>query len=106
MTGYGYTVEVTVKKIKGKCDVGHRVGDEIVFDGRSVKGKICLSALAAMMPTVHSFAWGAEFPWDKDKDVTYFPCPDDVNQVMFELKRDRKHPWYKEKQDSLCISHK
>jgi len=42
--------------------------------------------------------WGAEFPWDEDRDVTTVPCVDEKNQVVFELKRDRKHPWYKDKE--------
>ncbi len=31
------TVEVTVRSTKGKCYFGHKVGDKIIFDGRSVK---------------------------------------------------------------------
>jgi hypothetical protein len=42
--------------------------------------------------------WGAEFPWDEDRDVTDVPCVDSKNQVVFELKRDRRHPWFKEKE--------
>ena len=91
---YGFTVTVTVVEIKGKCEVGHKVGEKIIFDGLSVKGKMCSSALAAMMPTLYAFMWGAEFPWDQDKDTTTVPCVDEKNQVVFELKRDRKHPWY------------
>jgi hypothetical protein len=38
----------------------------------------------------YAFAWGAaEFPWDKDKDVTSVPCLDAENSVVFELQRDR-----------------
>jgi uncharacterized protein (DUF2132 family) len=42
--------------------------------------------------------WGAEFPWDEDRDATDVPCVDSKNQVVFELKRTRKHPWFKEKE--------
>lgn len=83
MKGYGLTVEVTVKKVKGKCSVGHKVGDKIIFDGLSVKGNICSSALATIIPTLYAFMWGAEFPWDKSRDVTTMPCPDEKNQVVF-----------------------
>jgi len=92
--GYGYTVTATVKGIKGRCEVGYKVGDKIVFDGLSVNGKICSGALATIVPTLYAFMWGAEFPWDEDKDVTTVPCVDEQNQVVFELKRDRQHPWY------------
>ena len=95
--GYGFTVTATVKEIKGKCEVGHRVGDKVVFDGLSVKGKVCSGALATVMPTLYAFMWGAEFPWDEDKDVTTVPCVDEKNQVVFELRRDRQHPWYARK---------
>ncbi len=98
MKGYGFPVEVTVKKIKGKCSFGHKVGDKIVFDGLGVKGNICPSALATMFSIVYAFMWGAEFPWDKNRDITTVPCVDDENQVVFELKRDRKHPFFKEKE--------
>jgi len=96
--GYGYTVTVTVKEIKGTCDVGHKVGDKIVFDGLKVHGKMCFSALATLMPTIYAFAWGSEFPWTEKSDVTTAPCPDEMNQVVFELRRDHRKPWYKAKQ--------
>jgi uncharacterized repeat protein (TIGR04076 family) len=96
--GYGFAVEATVKKIKGKCSHGYKVGDKIIFDGLHIKGKVCPSALATIVPTIYAFMWGAEFPWDEDRDVTDVPCVDSKNQVVFELKRDRKHPWFKEKE--------
>ena len=101
---YGYSVIVTVKEIRGKCALGHKVGDKIIFDGLRVKGKMCFSALATLMPTVYAFAWGAEFPWDRNKDVTTVPCPDETNQVLFELKRDRRRPWYIKKGSRVCLT--
>lgn len=41
-------VEVTVKSQKGTCHFGHRVADKIVFNGRTVKGPICYSALSTI----------------------------------------------------------
>ena len=66
-------VEVTVVDQKGKCAVGHKVGDKIVFDGKSVKGDICYSALTVLLPKVYAMRYGAEFPWAKDKDVLQVP---------------------------------
>ena len=43
-------VEVTVKSLKGTCHFGHRVGDKIVFNGRTVKGPICYGALTTIGP--------------------------------------------------------
>ncbi len=88
--GLWFCCKATVKSIRGKCMFDHKVGDKIVFDGSEVKGKICYAALIYIMPIVYTFAWGAaEFPWDKDKDVTSVPCLDAENSVVFELQRDR-----------------
>lgn len=102
MEGYGFTIEATVKSIKGKCGVGHEVGDKIVFDGLNVRGKICFSALLHLLPIIHGLAWGAEFPWDENKDTSVWSCPDPKNLVTFELKRDRSRPWYTKKLESPC----
>lgn len=91
----GFDVEITIKSIKGKCNFGHKVGEKIYYDGYTFKGKICPTALTAMMPTIYAFCFGAEFPWDKNKDITHFTCPDSKNQVRFELKRLRNKPWRK-----------
>jgi len=101
---YGYSVTVTVKEIKGKCEVGHKVGDKTIFDGYEVKGKMCFSAMLHLLPIIHAFAWGAEFPWDKNEDITYYSCPDPENCVTFEIKRDRKHPWYIRKGSRICLT--
>lgn len=100
--GYGFTIEATVKSVRGSCGSGHRVGDKIVFDGISVKGQMCLSALVHLLPIIHAFAWGAEFPWDEDQDVSVWSCPDSENLVTFELRRDRSKPWYVKKPKSPC----
>lgn len=101
---YGYNVIVTVKKVKGECPLGHQVGDKIIFELLRVKGKICFEALATLMPTIYAFAWGVEYPWDRNKDITTVPCPDTTNQVLFELKRDKKHPWYIKKESKVCLA--
>jgi len=53
-----YVIEVTVKSQKGKCALGHKVGDKIVFDGRSVKGDICYSALMTLLPKIYAMRYG------------------------------------------------
>jgi uncharacterized repeat protein (TIGR04076 family) len=85
-------IEVTVKSQKGVCVFGHKVGDKIVFDGKSVKGNICYSALMVLLPKVYAMLYGVEFPWakDKDKDVIFNACPDAENPVVFEIRRIRK----------------
>lgn len=83
-------VEVTVKSQRGKCAFGHKVGDKILFDGRSVRGEICCSALLVLLPKVYAMRYGVEFPWSKDKDVVCNACPDAENPVVFEMRRIRK----------------
>lgn len=89
----GWDLEITVKKIKGACDFGYKVGDKIYFNGRTFKGELCPTAIAAIMPTIYAMAWGAEFPWDRDRDKTTVGCTDINNQVLFEIRRLRKRPW-------------
>ena len=83
-------IEVTVKSQKGKCAFGHKVGDKIVFDGKSVKGDICYSALMVLLPKVYAMRYGSEFPWAEDKDVIFNACPDAENPVVFKIRRLRE----------------
>ncbi|MCJ7423515.1 TIGR04076 family protein [Candidatus Bathyarchaeota archaeon] len=83
-------IEVTVKSQKGKCVFGHKTGDKIVFDGKSVKGNICYSALMVLLPKVFAMRYGVEFPWAEDKNVISNACPDGDNPVIFEIRRTKK----------------
>ena len=85
-----YDIEVTVKEVKGKCIFGYKKGDKIHFNGKTIKGKTCYSALMTNLPKVYAMRYGAEFPWAKNKDVIINACPDPENPVLFEIKRIRK----------------
>jgi uncharacterized repeat protein (TIGR04076 family) len=85
-----YDIEVTVKNVKGKCSFGYKAGDKIHFDGKTIKGATCYSALMTILPKVYAMRYGAEFPWAKNKDVIINACPDPENPVLFEIKRTRK----------------
>jgi len=86
----GYRIEVKVLSRKGTCQFGHQVDDVIVFDGETIQGRICISALYSFMPKVFAMRYGAEFPWLKDdKDVSTHACPDAFNPVVFEIRRIR-----------------
>ena len=82
-------VEVAVKSQKGKCHFGHKVGDKIIFNGRTIKGPICYSALAAILPRIYAMRFNAEFPWEEDKNVVYGVCLDHENPVVFEIRRTK-----------------
>jgi uncharacterized repeat protein (TIGR04076 family) len=86
----GYRVAARVIKQEGHCAVGHQVGDEVTFDGETVEGKICISALYSFMPKVFAMRFGADFPWLEDKDVSTHACPDAWNPVVFEIRRIRE----------------
>ena len=86
----GYRVEVKVLSQAGTCHFGHQVDDVIVFDGETIQGRVCISALYSFMPKVFAMRYGAEFPWLKDnKDVSTHACPDAFNPVVFEIRRIR-----------------
>jgi uncharacterized repeat protein (TIGR04076 family) len=85
----GYTVIARVIRQEGHCAADHQVGDEVVFDGLTVQGKICISALYSMLPKVFAMRYGATFPWLKDPDVATHACPDAWNPVVFEIRRIR-----------------
>jgi uncharacterized repeat protein (TIGR04076 family) len=86
----GYTIVAKVIKQEGRCVAGHRVGDEIVFDGTTVQGKVCIHALYSFLAKVFAMRYGATFPWLEDPDVSTHACPDARNPVVFEIRRIRE----------------
>ncbi len=85
-----YDIEVSIQRQEGECAFGHKVGDRIIFDGRSIRGDICYSALMVLLPKVYAMRYGAEFPWAEDEDMISNACPDAENPVVFEIRRIRK----------------
>lgn len=82
-----YIIEVKVKNQEGKCVFGHEVGDKIVFDGKSIKGDICYSALITILPKVFAMRHGIKFPWADDSGTITNACPDPDNPVVFEIRQ-------------------
>ncbi len=76
-----------VIKQEGTCHEGHKIGDEVLFTGNEVKGKICISALYSMLPKVYAMRYNARFPWLSNQCVAPHTCPDGKNPVTFELVR-------------------
>ena len=76
-----HDVRIKVISQKGRCSVGHKVGDEWLTNGKTPEG-ICLN--------VRTLMFGGQFPWETDKDTTTVCCPDAVNPVVFEIRRIRK----------------
>lgn len=86
-----YKIVVEVLSVGGTCGFGHKVGDQIVFDGETIDGRICLSALYSFLPKVYAMRYGANFPWldAEHKDAATHACPDAQNPVVFEIRRVR-----------------
>lgn len=87
----GLPVVAKVISQQGTCAFGHTVGDEVLFDGETVQGRVCLHALYSFLPKVFALRYGADFPWLKEnKDVSTHACPDAYNPVVFEIRRIRE----------------
>jgi uncharacterized repeat protein (TIGR04076 family) len=84
-----FTIVAKVIRQEGHCEVGHQVGDEVIFDGQTVQGKVCIHALYSFLPKVFAMRYGAEFPWLEDQAVATHACPDAWNPVVFEIRRVR-----------------
>ena len=82
-----WNILVRVVKQEGSCAAGQKVGDEVLFTGEEMKGKLCISAMYSMIPKVYAMMYNARFPWLKDQCVATHACPDGFNPVMFELIR-------------------
>jgi uncharacterized repeat protein (TIGR04076 family) len=87
-----YGIVVRVVSVDGTCVFGHRVGDEIHFDGETIQGRVCLHALYSFLPKVFAMRYGATFPWleGKSQDAAKHACPDAENPVVFEVRRIAK----------------
>ncbi len=77
---------MTVHAIVGTCDQAHRVGQEFVVGRWSPKG-ICMSALGSLYPAIRVLQYGGAYPWDEDPRITFIPCPDPKNRVVFRIER-------------------
>ena len=87
-----FDIVLKVIKQEGTCAAGHKVGDKVIinFDDNKIEGKVCLHALYSVLPKVFAMAYGAEFPWLEDKDVSTHACPDAWNPLVYEVRRIRK----------------
>jgi uncharacterized repeat protein (TIGR04076 family) len=82
-----YKIELTVKEIKGVCDM-HKVGDKAEVVGDEIKGRICAMALHTLFPFIFAMQDGDGFPWLEDDACTAY-CPDPLGLALFEMKRSK-----------------
>ena len=72
---------------RGTCAAGHIVGDEFVI-GQKTPLNMCSWAFYTLFPFAEVLQFDGSFPWEKDPDKTTVACPDPVNPVVFELRRN------------------
>jgi uncharacterized repeat protein (TIGR04076 family) len=85
----GYQVVGTIKSIKGHCNAGHKVGQQIELDGHKTGG-MCGFFYHDIFPYIIMLQFGGGFPveWG-GPDVVELECMDRANAVKIELKRMR-----------------
>ncbi len=85
----GFLVVATVKKVKGHCNAGHKIGDQIELSGHST-GNMCGFFYHDLFPYVIMLQFGGSFPpeWG-NPDIVEMSCMDKANEVTIELKRIR-----------------
>lgn len=81
----GYRVVGTIKKIRGKCSAGHRVGQIFELSGYRSSG-LCGFFYHDLFPWILALQFGGNFPWG-EKDRTELECIDKGNAVTIELRR-------------------
>ena len=74
---------------KGKCEAGHKVGDEFEI-GQKTPAGMCSWAFHTLFPSAEPLEFGGAFPWEKDPDKARVACPDPDNPVVFELRGIRE----------------
>ena len=84
----GYRVIGTIKEVKGHCNAGHKVGDEIELSGHSAGG-LCGFFYHDLFPYIIMLQFGGGFPkqWGGNQDVVNMECMDKFNLVKIELRR-------------------
>ena len=92
---FPYEVRVRVHSVsEGECPQGFKVGDSWTIKsgliaGGKTPGGMCVSAYQVVGPVIRDFRFGAEHPYDDDKDITYISCPDPNRRVIYEIRRIR-----------------
>jgi uncharacterized repeat protein (TIGR04076 family) len=72
---------------QGRCEVGHKVGDEFVISPTQTPAGMCPWAFYTLFPFAEALQFGGSFPWEKEPAKTRVACPDPDNPVIFELRR-------------------
>ena len=80
-----YDIECEIISVKGKCRLGHQVGEKFIIKSMKLDHPICTELLHSMMPWMQTLAFGGEIPWDKE-GVVIRMCPDTGNAVEISMR--------------------
>ena len=81
------TIIARVVSQKGRCEAGHKVGDEFSVSPVKTPEGVCPWAFYTLFPFAEALQFGGSFPWEKDRNKAKVACPDADNPVVFELRR-------------------
>jgi uncharacterized repeat protein (TIGR04076 family) len=84
---FGHRVVGTIKSVKGHCNAGHKVGQQIELSGHNTGG-MCGFFYHDIFPYVIMLQFGGGFPveWG-NPDIVELECMDRMNAVKIELKK-------------------
>lgn len=79
-------IVVEVKRIKGECLLGHRVGDRWIVEDAITPEGLCMHAFYVIYPWIQVMRMGGRIFWEKNGEIE-IPCIDEENLVVFSLRR-------------------
>ncbi len=86
--GIGNKISAKVIGLKGKCNAGHVVGEELEVSCHS-SGGLCGFLYHDIFPTISVMQFGGNYPWG-DPDVLEVECPDRYNVLTLRLERSKR----------------
>ena len=86
---FGFRVVGTIRSVKGLCNAGHKVGQQIELSGHNTGG-MCGFFYHDIFPYIIMLQFGGGFPpeWGSP-EIVELECMDRSNVVRIELKRNR-----------------
>ena len=90
-------VTLKIISVKGTCAAKHFEGQEFDLSQDFMVGLsgnpgiLCPSAFHALFPSWRVLRHGGEFPWEEDKAKAHIACPDPINPVVMELRKEKKY---------------
>lgn len=81
-----YSLRITLAGNTRPCHMGHKPGDEWIYEGKTPPG-MCILAYNSIFPFISVLCNGGNFPWQQNPDVLTVSCPDHEVANRFELRR-------------------